>query len=150
MTLSRNRDVPAAGMLLLLGAGKGMLPSVTQPVAHGLLVVLTDLIQWPTTGLERIKPDTIPTTWLQLVGSGSFCRHLVLHPLPSTRQQKKNGVFVSSLDGLVIHVSVDWHGHPGAGGCLGAQHCPGLERAGIRHPLLQPLPRVPGGIRGPE
>lgn len=138
--------MPAAGMLLLLEAGKGMLlPSVTQPVAHSPLVVLTDLIQWHTTGLERIKPNPIPTTWLQLVGSGSFRRHLVSHSLPSTKQQKKNGAFVGSLGCLVIHVSVDWHSHLGAGGRLGAQHCPGLERAGIRHPMLQPLPRLPGG-----
>lgn len=121
-----------------------LLPSITQPVAHGPLVVLTDLIQWHTTGLERIKPNPIPITWLQLVGSGSFRRHLVSHALPSTMQQKKNGAFVGSLGGLVIHVSVDWHSHPGA------QHCPGLERAGIRHPMLQPLPQLPGGITGPE
>lgn len=83
-----------------------LLPSITQPVAHRSLVVLSDLIWWPTTGLERIKPDPIPTTWLQLVGSGLFCRHLVLHPLPSTNQQqgKKKSVFVNSLGCLVVHV----------------------------------------------
>lgn len=141
--------MPAAGMLLVPGAGKGMLlPSITQPVAHSPLVVLSDLIWWPTAGLERIKPDPIPTTRLQLVGSGLFCRHLVSHPLPSTKQQQREKMVFCWFLEWFGHSCVDWHNHPGTGGCLGAQHCPGLERAGIRHPLL-PLPLLPGRTTRP-
>lgn len=99
-------DVPAAGMLLLPGAGKGKLPSITQPVAHGPLVVLSDLIWWPTTELERIKPDPIPTTWLQLVGSRLFLQapRFTSPPQHQAIAGQKNGGFVGSLGGLVIHV----------------------------------------------
>lgn len=145
MILSGKRDVPAAGMLLLLpGAGRGMLSaSITQPAAHSPLVVLTDLILW-----KELNPTPSPphgcSWWAQGCSAGTSFH--IPSPAPSNRKVK-NWSFCWFL-GWFGHSHVHWHGHPGTGGCLEAQHCPGLERAGIRHPPL-PLPLPPGGTSGP-
>lgn len=55
----------------------------------------------------------------------------------------KNCGFLGALGGSVVRVSADRHGHPGTAGCSGAQRCPGLQRAGIRHPPKAPTAAAP-------
>lgn len=146
MILSRKRDVPAAGMLLLLGAGKGMLLPSTRmllPVPQSPQVVFTNLIRW-----KELNPTPSPphgcSWWAQGCSAGTSFHIPSL--APSNSRVKK--FWFCWFFGWFGHSSVDRHGHSGTGGCLGSQHCPGLERAGSRHPPL-PLPLLPRGTSGP-
>lgn len=82
---------------------------------------------------------------VQPAGTGLCHRQPISYPLlwHQATMGSKNCGFVGSLGGSIVHVSADGYGHPGTRGCLGAQCCPGLQRAGIRHPPKAPTAAAP-------
>lgn len=133
--------------------GKGViLPSVTQPIAHSPLVVLTNLSRWPVTGLERIQTNPIPTATRYSRQVRGCATGSPFHtPFSGTKQQWGQKIvvllvpwvgrsFMSPQMGTATQGPGDAWEPSAALACreLGS----GTHR---RHPPLQPLPQLPAG-----
>lgn len=133
--------------------GKGViLPSVTQPIAHSPLVVLTNLSRWPVTGLERIQTNPIPTATRYSRQVRGCATGSPFHtPFSGTKQQWGQKIvvllvpwvgrsFMSPQMGTATQGPGDAWEPSAALACreLGS----GTHR---RHPPLQPLAQLPAG-----